>query len=49
MKIVKKKERSLKDLEPLKREIEVLMKVDHPNIIGFYELFIDKNFVHFVT
>jgi serine/threonine protein kinase len=39
VKIVKKKELSLKDLELLKREIEVLKVCQHPNIIQFFDVF----------
>ena len=39
VKIIKKKELSLKDLELLKREIEVLKVCQHPNIIKFYDVF----------
>jgi calcium-dependent protein kinase len=37
------------DLIQLQQEFEILKSVDHPNIITFYELFVDDNFVHFVT
>ena len=39
VKIIKKKELSLKDLELLKREIEVLKVCQHPNIIRFFDVF----------
>jgi len=39
IKIIKKKELNLKDLELLKREIEVLKICVHPNIIKMYDLF----------
>lgn len=39
VKIIKKKELSLKDLELLKREIEVLKVCQHPNIIKFFDVF----------
>mmetsp|Transcript_10379 Transcript_10379/g.10395 ORF Transcript_10379/g.10395 Transcript_10379/m.10395 type:complete len:139 (+) Transcript_10379:197-613(+) len=37
------------ELTYLQREIEVLIKIEHPNIINFTELYLDDNFVHFVT
>lgn len=39
VKIVKKKELSLKDQELLKREIEVLKICQHPNIIRLDDVF----------
>lgn len=39
VKIVKKKDLSLKDLELLKREIEVLKVCQHPSIIRFFDVF----------
>jgi len=36
---VKKKDLSLKDLELLKREIEVLKVCQHPNICKMYDVF----------
>ena len=48
MKIVKKKELSLKDIELLKREIEVLKICQHPNIIRFYDVFENSDFIYIV-
>lgn len=39
VKIVKKKDLPLKDLELLKREIDVLKVCQHPNIIQFFDVF----------
>jgi len=33
----------------LERELDILMAVDHPNIINFHEIYMDKNHFHFVT
>lgn len=48
VKIVKKKELSLKDMEMLKREIEVLKVCQHPNIIRFYDVFENSDFIYIV-
>jgi len=48
VKIVKKKELSLKDMELLKREIEVLKVCQHPNIIRFYDVFENSDFIYIV-
>jgi len=33
----------------LEKEFEILREVDHPNIINFYEMYVDENFCHLVT
>lgn len=48
VKIVKKKELSLKDIELLKREIEVLKICQHPNIIRFYDVFENSDYIYIV-
>ena len=48
MKIVKKKELSLKDLELLKREIEVLKVCQHPNICKMYDVFENESRIFIV-
>lgn len=48
IKIVKKKELSLKDVELLKREIEVLKLCQHPNIIRFYDVFENHDYIYIV-
>lgn len=48
VKIVKKRELSLKDLELLKREIEVLKLCQHPNIIRFYDVFENSDYIYIV-
>jgi len=48
VKIVKKKELSLKDIELLKREIEVLKVCQHPNIIRFYDVFENSDYIYIV-
>lgn len=32
-----------------KREINALMKIDHPNVVKLYEVFEDANFLNIVT
>jgi calcium-dependent protein kinase len=48
VKIVKKKDLSLKDVELLKREIEVLKICQHPNIIRFYDVFENSDYIYIV-
>ena len=36
-------------LEVLKREIEILRKMDHPNIIQLVDVFEDEKYLHLVT
>jgi len=48
VKIVKKKDLSLKDQELLKREIEVLKVCQHPNIIRFYDVFENSDYIYIV-
>ena len=31
-----------------RRELEILKTLDHPNIVKFYEIYMDKMFIHFV-
>ena len=37
-----------KDLHMLKRELEILKTLDHPNIVKFYETYQDEKFFHLV-
>ncbi len=48
VKIIKKKELSLKDFELLKREIEVLKVCQHPSIIRFYDVFENQDYIYIV-
>lgn len=42
------KEKIVKELKLMKRELELLRLVDHPNIIKLYETFEDERYVHIV-
>lgn len=48
VKIVKKRDLNLKDLELLKREIEVIKVLQHPSIIRFYDIFEDQDYIQIV-
>jgi calcium-dependent protein kinase len=37
------------DIQQLEKEFEILRQVDHPNIINFYEMYVDDNYCHLVT
>ena len=37
------------DIAQLEQEFEFLKTVDHPNIIKFYELYVDDNYYNLVT
>jgi len=37
------------DVKQLESEFEILKSVDHPNIITFYEVYMDDEHIHFVT
>jgi calcium-dependent protein kinase len=36
-------------LENLRRELELLIELDHPNIIKLHEIFEDSRYIHIVT
>ena len=36
-------------IEMLERELDILLVVDHPNIINFHEIYMDDYYFHFVT
>ena len=42
------KENIKKDVKLLEEELAILSQVDHPNIIRFYETYIDYRYVHIV-
>jgi len=37
------------DIVSLERELDILMSIDHPNIIEFEEIYMDKEYFNFVT
>lgn len=37
-----------KDLNLLESELKILLQVDHPYIVKFYEAFLDHKYVHLV-
>lgn len=45
---MKKKDQAVKDLELLKREIEVLKLCQHPSIIRFYDVFENQDYIYIV-
>lgn len=45
VKIVKKRDLNIKDLELLKREIEVLKVCQHPSIIKFFDVFENQDYI----
>jgi calcium-dependent protein kinase len=39
----------LKDhLEAIKEEVSILTKLDHPNIVKYYETYIDEKYIYLV-
>ncbi len=48
VKVVSLEEIDLEDIDWLKREIEILKKIRHRNIIGFIELFENTEEIHIV-
>jgi calcium-dependent protein kinase len=49
VKILVKQKLTKKELERLKQEIEILKKLDHPNILKLYEIFEDEKRFYLVT
>ena len=42
------KDKMSDDLHLLRRELEILKGLDHPNIVKFYETYQDQKYIHFV-
>ena len=36
------------NMDTLEQELDILLKVDHPNIVNFYEVYLDHKYVHLV-
>lgn len=36
------------DIKMVEKELNILMNIDHPNIIEFKEIFMDQHYFHFV-
>ena len=49
VKSIPKEGNSKKDFKGLKRELEILRMVEHPNVIKLYEIYEDDKYVHIVT
>ena len=43
------RDRISSDTQLLERELEILMNIDHPNIIDFYEIYMDDKYFNFIT
>lgn len=43
------KDKVKKNLSVMKRELEILKLVDHPNVIKLYEIYEDARYIHLVT
>lgn len=46
IKVIKKAGLDEDDLEALRREVEIQQKVDHPNIVKYYETYDDKKYLY---
>lgn len=48
IKVIKKTGLSQEDLTNLEREVTLMQTVDHPNIVKYYETYIDVKFIYLV-
>lgn len=48
IKVINKTDMDEEDLESLKAEVEILQKVDHPNIVKYYETYDDRTNIYLV-
>ena len=44
----KRVDNKLEDLDALEQELKILLKVDHPSIVKFFEVYLDHKYVHLV-
>lgn len=42
------RDRITNEIDMIERELDFLMNIDHPNIIGFHEIYMDEQYFHFV-
>ena len=49
MKKIRKDHQKAKDIESLLKDVEILKKLDHPNIIKVYEFYQDASNYYIVT
>jgi calcium-dependent protein kinase len=48
IKVISKSKLSEEDIEALHMEVAILQKVDHPNIVKYYETYEDEKFIYLV-
>lgn len=48
IKVLDKSKMSKRDLDCVMDEVDLLRKVDHPNIVEYFETYDDKNFLYLV-
>ena len=48
IKVINKKGMTEEDVEMISNEIELMLQVDHPNIVKYYETFNDKKYIYLV-
>ena len=48
IKVISKSKLSEEDIEALHNEVAILQKVDHPNIVKYYETYEDEKFIYLV-
>ena len=42
------RDRVCSDIKMVEKELDILMNIDHPNIIEFQEIYMDDMYFHFV-
>jgi calcium-dependent protein kinase len=46
IKVMNKRDMTEEDLEGLRREVQIMQQVDHPNIVKYYETYDDKKYIY---